>query len=173
MANEPKSPIAALAERLAQQPSLKSNGVPVYPWRTTQAKNTDARRIVIFPTKGGLTPSTNVSSALCDVEQTLIAECWGKTGDATWAILSWLIQALESQAIGKDGDPGYAYTLLGSDWSTSDDSSTQGEVVGVLFEIRLQIPAVDGDVGHLGAWRTGQIDSATQDIPASREVTDG
>lgn len=179
MANEPKSPITALAERLAQQPSLKSRGVSVFAWRKAQAKSTSSGRIVIFPTKSGLPAATSQTDALCDVQQQMAAECWGGNGDQTWALMTWLIQALESQSIGTDLDenvadsgPGYGWSLLGADWETTADTSSQGEVVTVLFQIQLAIPAVAGDLGHMGNWPLGRIEKASQDFPDTREVTD-
>ncbi len=171
MANEPKSPISAFAALLEQQPALKSKRVPVFAWRKSQAKNTAAPRIVIYPTKSGLPSATSIPDALCDVDQVLSAECWGADGDGTWALMTWLIQALESQGIGDDtAGPGYHSSLLGADWETAADTTAQGEVVTVLFQIRLAIAALPYDLGHLGAWPTGEIDAGSQDSPAYREV---
>jgi hypothetical protein len=167
MANEPKSPITLFAERLTQQPALKSNGVPVYAWRKGQAKNTTARRIVIFPTRSGLPAAASNTGALCDVDQAMSAECWGGDGEQTWALMTWLIQALESQGVGSDGDPGFYWNLLGSDWETLPDTASRGEVVSVLFQVKFAVAAMPYDFGKIGAWPTGQIDSVQQTITAS------
>jgi hypothetical protein len=180
MANEPKSPITALAERLAQQPALKDNRVPVYAGRKAQARSTDARRIILFPHKATPQPGTSQPESLADFNQVMVAECWGRDVEETWALQTWLIQALQSQAEGTDEDPndassgpGYWWDLLGADWDVDPDTTTKGETVGVMFTIRLTVAAAPYDYGHLGNWPTGRIDSASQDVPESREVTNG
>lgn len=164
MANEPQSPISYFAAVLAQQPALKATGIPVYAWRKAQALNTQARRIVIYPSKSGLPNASKVPDGLCDVDQHMVAECWGYNGDVTWAIMSWLIQALESQSIGAAGEPGFWWELLGADWETNADTGTQGECVSVIFSVKFTISAVAYDVAHMGVWPTGRIDSTSQEI---------
>lgn len=179
MANEAKSPITALAERLARQTPLKNNRVPVYPWRKSQAARTDARRIVLYPHKASTVEGGSVPEALCDLKQVMVADCWGRDGEEAWAIFTWLIQALDFQGRGSDedaGDPasgaGYWWQLLGADWDVEADTSTQGETVSVLFEVRFSVVALPYDPGHLGAWPTGQINAVQQDEPETRETTD-
>lgn len=179
MANEPQSPIRALAELLAEQPTLKANQVPVFAWRKSQSKTTLPPRIVIYPTKAPLISATSKPEAIWDVEQHMNATCWGADGEQAWAVMVWLIQALESQAVGTDVDandpssgPGYAYDVLGADWEVDPDG-TKGEAVSLLFSVRLSIAALPENVGHMGTWPTGQVDRATQDYPESREVNNG
>lgn len=176
MANEPQSPISALAERLAEQPTLKANRIPVYAWRKGQARTTLPPRIVIYPTKAPLISAAAITEAFWDVEQHMNATCWGADGEQAWAVMVWLVQALESQAVGTDLDPndpssgpGYAYDVLGADWEVDADG-TKGEAVSLLFSIRLSIEAVPQNVGHMGTWRTGEIQRASQNLPESREV---
>ena len=164
MADPLVSPITQLAQRLEQQPSLATPRVRVYPWRKSQALEGAPPRIVLYPSKGQTVAAASIPDGLCDVVQTMVADCWGRDGEQTWAILSWLIQALESQGTGTDGDPGFWWELLGADWETAADTNTQGEAVSLLFTARFTIYAVPYDLAHLGQWPTGSIDSVSQTV---------
>lgn len=164
-----ESPISALARLLAAQPALKDNRIPVYAWRKGQARSTNARRIVLYPHKIGGVDGGSIPDALVDVKQVMVADCWGADGEEAWAIMVSLVQALQSQSEGKEGEPGYWWGWLGADWDIEADTSTQGETVSVLFEVRFSIPSVPYDLAKLGNWPTGQIDSVSQDNPEYRE----
>lgn len=168
-----KGPISTIAELLEQQPSLKLNRVPIYAGRKAQARSTSSRRIVIYPAKAGTVEGGSVPEALVDFKQVMAADCWGRDIDEAWALLSWLIQALESQGIGTEGAPGYWWNVLGTDFDIEADTTTEGETASLLFEVRFSVPAAPYDFGHLGNWPQGDIDAVSQDEPAYRENTDG
>jgi len=165
VANEPKSPITALAELLSQQPTLKRPGVTVHPWRKGQSKSSAANRIVLVPTKTAAVAAASKTEGLCDFEQHFRAKIWGADGEAAWAILTWLIQALESQSVSSDdqGSPGYFWWPLGADWEDDADGS-KGEVVSLIFWVRFTVLAVPFDPGHLGQWPLGRIDAVTDTL---------
>jgi hypothetical protein len=146
----PKNPLRVLAEAL-QATSVLKKYAKVSLGTIEQARQGGPGRITLELTDGDYDAPKD-RRALADVEQTIVAHCWGKDDDDAWDLHSRLLQGLEEQAAAGNGGT-YWSRGPGITWDKSPDTTTQGVGLLVTFIARV---AVDRPVGG-----TGQVDAVS------------
>lgn len=172
MPNAADCPITDFCRRLKRTKAL--SGVEVLVGATSLPRQTGAGRIVIWPHDGEWKEPSDKSIALADIDQQVIAECWGRGSpttsspdeqalqdlNVTWMLLQQLARAMEEQGSNpgsSPNDPGYFWKTVGVvGWNGSQDTSSDGTSVKVLFTAIVPVLAASDDTGHVGDnWFSG------------------
>lgn len=166
MANAPDCPIVDFIRRLKRTRALKN--IEILAGSPSLPRQTSPGRIVIWPFEGKWKDPSDKSIAIADVEQQIIAECWGKGSpttagadeqalqdmNVTWLLLQQLARALEEQGANSGvtpNDPGYYWRADSAlAWNDESDTSTNGTSVKVLFSATVPVLAASDDQGHVG-----------------------
>jgi hypothetical protein len=141
----PLHPLQSLADALAATSVLKGFA-KVALGNEALAYQGAPGRITLEPTDGDY-DAPKYKTSLADVEQTIVAHCWGTDYGPAWDLQRRLLQGLEEQAsnggLWWQRGPGIA-------WSKTDTTS-QGVGLAVTFTVRLGVERVQLGLGQVDA----------------------
>lgn len=135
----PEWPLERFMRDISKAPALQ--GIPIFLGAKKLAEVKRPPRIVLIPTDGD-DRSVLDNANIAEVDQTVIAHCWGADteGRGAWDLFCRLYVAIEEIAASDSGDGGFLCQHVRISWETAVDTGTQGQSLEVMFRVRLEVP---------------------------------